>query len=81
MKTIHTILKDDVGRLAQNLLRSELLSERGVQNVSFETARNGVSIEYDPAIVDDSKLLEILCRYGVLPESAAARRDGRLADV
>ena len=81
MKTIYTILKEDVGRLAQNLLRSELLSERGVQNVSFETARNGVSIEYDPAIVDDSKLLEILGRYGVLPESAAAWRDGRLADV
>jgi hypothetical protein len=79
MKTIHTILREDFGRLDRNLVRSELLSERGVKDVSFESLRNGITIEYDPAIVDDSKLLEIMCRYGVFPEAVSPRHDGKLA--
>jgi hypothetical protein len=73
MKTIHTILKEDAGRLTQNLVRSELLSQRGVATVSFESSRNRLSIEYDPAIVDDSTLLLIMHRYGVCPEPASPR--------
>lgn len=80
MKTIHTILREDFGLLDRNLVRSELLSERGVNQVSFETARNGLSIEYDPAIVDDSKLLEIMCRYGVFPAASSPCSNGQLAD-
>jgi hypothetical protein len=80
MKTIHTILREDFGRLDRNLVRSELLSERGVKGVAFESVRNGLTIEYDPAIIDDSKLLAIMCRYGVFPEAAAPRPNGQLAD-
>jgi hypothetical protein len=80
MKTIHTILREDFGRLDRNLVRSELLSERGVKDVSFEKVRNGLCIEYDPAVVDDSKLLEIMCRYGVFPEAASPCLNGQLAD-
>jgi hypothetical protein len=80
MKTIHTVLREDFGRLDRNLVRSELLSERGVTGVSFESARNGLSIEYDPAIIDDSKLVEIMCRYGVFPEPVSPRPNGQLAD-
>ncbi len=80
MKTIHTILREDFGRLDRNLVRSELLSEHGVKDVSFESIRNGLSIEYDPAIIDDSKLVEIMCRYGVFPEPVSYRPHGELAD-
>jgi hypothetical protein len=80
MKTIHTILREDFGRLDRNLVRSELLSERGVADVSFEAVRNGLTIAYDPAIIDDSKLLEIMCRYGVFPEAVSPRPNGQLAD-
>jgi hypothetical protein len=80
MKTIHTILREDFGLLDRNLVRSELLTENGVAAVSFEAARNGLSIEYDPALIDDSKLLEIMCRYGVFPEGVAAQPDGPVAD-
>jgi len=80
MKTIHTILREDFGCLDRNLVRSELLSERGVTHVSFESIRNGLSIEYDPAIIDDSKLVEIMCRYGVFPEAVLPRPDGQPAD-
>jgi hypothetical protein len=65
MKTIHTILREDFGRLDRNLVRSELLSELGVKDVSFETVRNSVSIEYDPSVIADAKVLEIMRRYGV----------------
>jgi len=78
MKTIQTILREDLGRLDRNLVRSELLAERGVKEVSFETARNGLSTDYDPAVVDDSKLLEIMCRYGVFPEASSPQPNGKL---
>jgi hypothetical protein len=50
-------------------VRSELLSETGVHAVLFESTRNGLSIEYDPAVIDGTRLVEIMCRYGVYPES------------
>jgi hypothetical protein len=71
MKTIQTILRADPGRLTQNLVRSELLSQRGVTTVSFEANGNRLSIEYDPAIVDDSTLMLIMRLYGVCPEPAS----------
>ena len=80
MKTIHTILREDFGLLDRNLVRSELLCERGVTQVSFETARNGLSIEYDPTIINDAKLVEIMCRYGVFPEPVPPRRNVPLGD-
>ena len=52
MKTIHTVLREDFGRLDRNIVRSELLSEKGVHDVIFELSRNGLSIEYDPSIID-----------------------------
>ena len=70
MKTIHTVLRQDPGRLTQNLVRSELLSKRGVATVSFAPGCNHISIEYDPAIVDDSALMLIMRLYGVCPEPA-----------
>lgn len=76
MKTIHTVLREDFGRLDRNLVRSELLSERGVHGVSFEATRNGLSIEYDPEIIDSTKLVEIMCRYGVYPEPISPAPNG-----
>ena len=67
MKTIHTVLKEESGRLTQNLVRSELLSQRGVTAVSFEPDRKCLSIEYDPAVVDDAMLMRIMRRYGICP--------------
>jgi hypothetical protein len=80
MKTIHTILREDFGWLDRNIVRSELLSEKGVQGVSFERSRNGLSIEYDPSIIDDTKLIEIMCRYGVFPEPISPRPNGQLGE-
>jgi hypothetical protein len=80
MKTIRTILREDFGRLDRTLVRSELLSEKGVHEVTFERSRNGLSIEYDPSIIDDTKLIEIMCRYGVYPEPISSRANGPLGD-
>ena len=65
MKTLHTALREDVGRLARNLVRSELLSAGGVAEVTFESTPSGLTVKYDPAVIDDAKLLEIMRRYGV----------------
>ena len=54
-------------------MRSELLSQRGVSTVSFEPTHNRLSIEYDPAIVDDFTLMLIMRRYGVCPEPASPK--------
>ena len=80
MKTIHTILRADPGHLTQNLVRSELLSQRGVSTVEFEPNCNRVLIQYDPAIVDDSTLMLIMRLYGVCPEPASQPRDAPLGD-
>jgi len=71
MKTIHTVLTEDSGHLTQNLVRSELLSQRGVAAVSVEPTRNRLSVEYDPTVVDGATLLLIMRRYGVCAEPAA----------
>jgi hypothetical protein len=80
MKTIHTVLREDFGLLDRTLVRSELLSEKGVHEVNFEHGRNGLSIEYDPSIIDDTKLIEIMCRYGVYPEPISPRANAQLGD-
>jgi hypothetical protein len=80
MKTIHTILRTDAGHLTQNLVRSELLSQRGVATVSFEPNCNRISIEYDPAIVDDSTLMLIMRLYGVCPEPSSSPRGAALGN-
>jgi hypothetical protein len=68
MRAMHTLLKEGFGHLDRNLVRSELLSENGVHSVSFDSSNNALSIEYDPQVVDDAKLVEIMSRYGVYPE-------------
>jgi len=80
MKTIHTVLREDFGPLDRNLVRSELLSEKGVHDVIFERSRNGLSIEYDPSIIEHSKLIEIMCRYGVYPEPISSDPNGHGGD-
>ena len=74
------MLRKDTGRLAQNLVRSELLSEPGVMTVSFESSRNRLSIEYDSAVVDDSRLMLIIRRYGVCAEPPPPRGGAPLSD-
>jgi hypothetical protein len=56
------------------------LSEKGVRDVSFGRSRNNLSIEYDPLIIDDTKLIEIMCRYGVYPEPISPSVNGQLGD-
>jgi hypothetical protein len=80
MKTIHTILRTDPGHLTQNLVRCELLSQRGVATVSFEPNCNRVSIEYDPTIVGDETLMLIMRLYGVCPEPAFSPRGAALGN-
>ena len=39
-----------------------------------------MAIEYDPSVIDDSKLIEIMCRYGVYPEPISSRPNGYHGD-
>jgi hypothetical protein len=75
MTTVHTMLREDFGRLDRTQVGAELLAERGIKDVLYETQRNRLSIEYDPAIVDGTKLIDIMCRHGVYPEPIAPHLD------
>ena len=75
VKTVHTILREDFGQLDRDLIRTELLDETGIRDVTYEPARNRLSIEYDPAILNDARLLDIMCRCGVYPEPAGPVTD------
>jgi acetyltransferase len=69
MKTIHTMLCEDFGRLDRSLVREKLLAEPGVHDVSFEEGRNSLLIEYDPARIDNHSLTLVMCRHGVHPRT------------
>jgi hypothetical protein len=71
MKTIHTILREDFGKLDRDFIRRELLAEKGIHSVDCEPARNRLRIEYDPAILSASRLADVMCRYGVYPAPQA----------
>jgi len=75
VKTIHTILREDFGQLDRHLVRAELLREAGIHEVGYETARNGLCIEYDPVVLTPPKLAEVLCRHGVFPNPVCAPED------
>ena len=48
MNTIHAVLCEDYGRLDASSIRNELLTEAGIRDVSCESTRNRLRIEYDP---------------------------------
>jgi hypothetical protein len=75
VKTIHTILREDFGQLDRHLVRTELLAEAGVHGVDYEPARNGLRIEYDPAVLTASKLADLMCRHGVYPDPTGSSAD------
>jgi hypothetical protein len=76
LKILHTKLREDFGLLDRRLIRTELLAETGIHSVSYEPARNCLSIEYDPDLVNDAQLLDIICRHGVYPDPGGPRSDG-----
>jgi hypothetical protein len=75
VKIVHTILREDFGVLDANVIRKQILSMTGVHNVTFESARNGLTIEYDPAVLTPPKLLELMCRCGVYPAPQGSSAD------
>jgi hypothetical protein len=72
VKIIHTVLREDFGHLDRKLIRTELLAERGVRDVTYDDARNRLSIEYDPDVLTNDHLLDVMCRYGVYPDSSGS---------
>jgi hypothetical protein len=79
MKILHTELREDFGLLDQRLITVGLLAERGILSVACEPRPHCLSIEYDPAVLDNAHLLTIMCRYGLFPKSASSRPDAQLA--
>jgi hypothetical protein len=75
VKTIHTILREDFGYLDTNLIKTELLAESGIDDVTYDPTRKRLSLEYDPALLDDQRLLDIMCRCGLYPEPAEQGTD------
>lgn len=77
LKIIRTTLREDFGLLDRGLVTRELLAEKGVRGVSDGPGKHCLSIEYDPAVLDGRKLLDVLCRHGVYPAAPEPRRDAQ----
>ena len=75
MKIVETTLLEDFGPLDREFVRAQLLTEPGVRDVGYGTMRYRLSIEYDPIVLDDSRLLEIMCRHGVYPIPSESKAD------
>jgi hypothetical protein len=75
LKFIHTILREDFGQLDRHSIRAGLLAEVGVHGVTYEPARNGLCIEYDPAVLTATKLADLICRHCVYPDPAGSSAD------
>lgn len=71
MKILHTELREDFGLLDQRLITVGLLAERGIHAVACEPPPHSLRIEYDPAVLDNTHLLDIVCRYGLFPKSTS----------
>jgi hypothetical protein len=71
VNVIHGVLCEDYGPLDPRSIRDELLTEAGIRDVSYETARNRLRIEYDPALVTPERLLVLLCRHALFVEPDA----------
>jgi hypothetical protein len=78
MKVIRTTLREDFGLLDRPLIRRQLLSSAGVCGVADGPGEHCLSIEYDPTILDDIKLLDLMCRHGIYPAPAIPSRDAEL---
>jgi hypothetical protein len=68
---LHAVLREDFGRLDASTIRAGLLAERGIADVRCEVARNRLRIEYDPRIVSQTKLVDIMCRHALFPAPTA----------
>lgn len=73
MSTIRTKLREELGPLGRSVIRKELLGERGVRAVSFDTAQNVLVVEYDAELADDHELTAIVSRHAAEPIHQAAR--------
>jgi hypothetical protein len=72
MNVLHAVLREDFGRLDASAIRASLLTERGIADVRYGETRNRLRIEYDPLVVTQTNLVDIMCRHALFP--APARR-------
>lgn len=68
MNIVHAVLCEDYGRLDPGSIRNELLTEAGICDVCYETARHRLRIEYDPLIVSHTRLVDLMCRHALFPQ-------------
>lgn len=67
MKTVEATLLEDFGPVDRALVRRGLLAERGITAVLDGPGDHSFTIEYDPAALAGTKLIDILCRNSLCP--------------
>jgi hypothetical protein len=75
MEIIRTVPRDDFGLLDRRLIKGGLLAETGVCGVTDGPGEHCLSIEYDSAILDETKLMLVMCRHGLCPDPGLPRND------
>lgn len=68
-RTVSVTLRENTARLDRDALQRSLLAERGIEDVFFRAAdQYRLFVQYDPAVLNDSRLLDTLYKHGVHPQ-------------
>jgi hypothetical protein len=71
MKTVSVTLREDLKHIDHDALEQELTAEAGIHAIHFDSSRNHtLTIDYDPAVLSETQLLNSIYRHGVYPEPA-----------
>jgi hypothetical protein len=75
MKTVSVTLREDLKHIDHDALQQELTAEAGIHSIRYHRDRNHtLTVDYDPAILTESQLLNSIYRHGVYPEPAPLRK-------
>lgn len=78
MKIVSVTLRENLASVDCESLTQELTAEPGISGVFFERDRNHrLTIEYDPAVLNESALLDSIYRHGIYPEPTPQRATAR----
>jgi hypothetical protein len=74
MKTVAIALREDLNDVDRSWLKQQLVAHPGISDVYFHREHSHqLTVEYDPAALNETALLDCIYRQGLYPEPAPAQ--------